>query len=179
MLIHVITNVKNGVGVLFFKHPSIARKPTRNPLFVRKKNYTLGGVNFFTSKRHKKPVLIKRLFMEEINKIKSRIRKALKEQGSYSKDMESIIELTAGNFVAYYLALRDVEGLTESYVVEVTREGNEKLSPHPAIKTLRETTEIIRRCLRELRLTVATVDPDNDDYDDGINDLTNAVESVV
>lgn len=149
-------------------------------LFLCARKITLwGGVNFFTSKRHKKPVLIKRLFMEEINKIKSRIRKALKEQGSYSKDMESIIELTAGNFVAYYLALRDVEALTESYVVEVTREGNEKLSPHPAIKTLRETTEIIRRCLRELRLTVATVDPDNDDYDDGINDLTNAVESVV
>jgi hypothetical protein len=116
--------------------------------------------------------------MEEINKIKSRIRKALKEQGSYSKDMESIIELTAGNFVAYYLALRDVESLTESYVVEMTREGNEKLTPHPAIKTLRDTTEIIRRCLRELRLTVATVDPDNDDYEDGINDLTNTVESV-
>lgn len=111
----------------------------------------------------------------EINRIKARIRKALKDQGSYSKDMESIIELTAGNFVVYYLALQDVEALAETYVVEITREGNEKLSPHPAIKVLRDQSEMIRRCLRELRLTLATVEGGNDDE---MSDLINSVNSV-
>lgn len=110
-----------------------------------------------------------------VNIIKKRLKKVLENQGSYTEGIDTLIETTAGSIYAYYLALRDVEGLEESFVVETTREGNDKLAPHPAIKVLREQAEMIRRQLRELRLTIATVEGVGDD---DINDLIDEVESV-
>lgn len=111
-----------------------------------------------------------------INTIKKRLKNALEKQGSYNEGIDTLIETTAGNLYAYYLALRDVETLDESFVTEITREGNEKLAPHPAIKTLRDQSEIVRKQLRELRLTIATADgADNDELSDLIDEV-NSIE---
>lgn len=113
--------------------------------------------------------------LASINTLKNRLKKALKNQGSYSEGIEILIEQTAGNLYAYNLALRDIEDLEESFVVEITREGNEKLAPHPAIGIMRNQSEMIRKQLRELRLTLATVEGiDGDEMDD----LIDSVESV-
>jgi hypothetical protein len=105
-----------------------------------------------------------------IGTIKKRLKAALDKQGNYIEGVDALIEITAGNLYTYYLALRDVEGLEASYVEEVTREGNTKSTPHPAIKIVREQSEMLRRCLRELRLTIATVEGGNgDDIDNLIN----------
>ena len=108
-----------------------------------------------------------------INTIKKRLKNALENQGSYNEGIDTLIETTAGNLYAYYLARRDVESLDESFVVEVTREGNEKLMPHPAIKTMKEQSEMVRRLLRELRLTLSTADgmggDEIDDFEDEVN----------
>lgn len=96
--------------------------------------------------------------LSSINALKNRLKRALKKQGSYSEGIEILIEQTAGNLYAYHLALRDIEELDESFVVEVTREGNEKLAPHPAIGIMRNQSEMIRKQLRELRLTLATIE---------------------
>lgn len=110
--------------------------------------------------------------LPSINTLKNRIKKALKNQSSYSEGIEILIEQTAGNLYAYGLALRDVEGLDESFVIEKTREGNEKLAPHPAIGIMRNQSEMIRKQLRELRLTLATVGGiDGDEMDDIINSV--------
>lgn len=98
-----------------------------------------------------------------INTIKKRLKKDLENQGSYNEGLDTLIEMTAGNLYAYYLARRDVESLDESFVVEITREGHEKLSPHPAIKIMREQTEMVRKNLRELRLTLSTAEGMGDD----------------
>lgn len=111
-----------------------------------------------------------------INTIKKRLKKALEKQGSYNEGIDTLIETTAGNLYAYYLALRDVETLDESFVIEKTREGNEKLAPHPAIKIMREQTEMVRRQLRELRLTLATAEGMSDDEMDDLYDSVNGVE---
>lgn len=111
-----------------------------------------------------------------INTIKKRLKNALEKQGSYNEGIDTLIETTAGNLYAYYLALRDVETLDESFVIEITREGNEKLAPHPAIKIMREQTEMVRKQLRELRLTLATTEGAGDD--DEINDLYDSVNGV-
>lgn len=97
------------------------------------------------------------------------------KQGSYTDGLDALIETTAGNIYAYHLALRDVESLEVSYLTELTREGNEKLTPHPAIKTVREQSEMIRRQLRELRLTIATLEGGNDDE---MGDMMNSINNV-
>ena len=110
-----------------------------------------------------------------INTIKKRLKTALENQGNYIEGIETLIEITAGNLYAYYLALRDVEELEASFVEEITREGNIKLAPHPAIKTVRDQSEMIRKQLRELRLTIATVEGVSDDDMDDLMDSVNSV----
>ena len=110
-----------------------------------------------------------------VNTIKKKLKIALENQGNYIEGIDTLIEVTAGNLYAYYLALRDVEELEFSYVTELTRELNVKLSPHPAIKTMREQSEMIRRQLRELRLTISTVEGIGDDE---MNDLIDSVNSI-
>nr|DAM03164.1 MAG TPA: terminase small subunit [Caudoviricetes sp.] len=107
-----------------------------------------------------------------INTIEKRLKKVLENQGSYNEGIDTLIETTAGNLYAFYLARRDVEALDCSFVEEETREGNIKLVSHPAIKTLRDQGEMVRRQLRELRLTIATAEGM------GIDDLTDLIDEV-
>lgn len=105
--------------------------------------------------------------METIVTIKSRIRKALKNQNTYSKDLETCIAMAAGSYYAFLLAQEDVGKLKTTFVEETTREGNSKLVPHPAFKVLKDTQEMVRRSLRELGLTLGTLSTgDNDPLED-------------
>lgn len=105
--------------------------------------------------------------MEKITNIKSRIRKALKNQNTYSKDLETCISMAAGSYYAFLLAQRDIESLTCTFLTEITREGNEKFVPHPAFKVLKDAQEMVRRSLRELGLTLGTLSTgDNDPLED-------------
>ena len=114
--------------------------------------------------------------LPSVNSIRKKLKKILEKQGSYSEGIDTIIEITAGNLYAYYLALQDVEELAESFVEEITREGNIKLAPHPAIKTLRDQSEMIRRQLREMRLTLSTAEGSGDDELDDLIEEVNSVE---
>lgn len=112
----------------------------------------------------------------KITTLNSRIKKALKDQGTYFPGMDFMIELTAGNMHAYYLILRDVEKLTTTDIIEKTREGNDKKQTEPSLKSLREQSEMVRKCLRELRLTLATVEGVGDDEFEDLIDKVNNVE---
>ena len=104
----------------------------------------------------------------------SRIKKILKDQGDYFTGLDIMIEITAGNLYAYYLIIKDVEALTKTDITEQTREGNDKTRTHPALAELRKQTEEIRKCLRELKLTLVTVEGVSDDeVTDIINDVNN------
>ena len=112
--------------------------------------------------------------MATVRSLKNKIRKALRQQGNYSKDMESAIYLAAGNLFAYELA--DLESLECSYVSEISREGNERLVPHPAFKTFKDASESVRRSLRELQLTLATLEGTTEG--DELDELVSAVNKV-
>lgn len=115
--------------------------------------------------------------METIVTIKSRIRKALKNQNTYSKDLETCIAMAAGSYYAFLLAQEDVGKLTTTFVEEKTREGNSKLVPHPAFKVLKDTQEMVRRSLRELGLTLGTLSTgDNDPMEDMLDRAWKEVE---
>jgi hypothetical protein len=105
----------------------------------------------------------------------SRIKKILKDQGDYFPGLDFMIEITAGNLYAYYIIIRDVEALTNTEITEVTREGNEKKKTHPVLAELRKQTETVRRCLRELKLTLATIEGVSDDE---MEDLMSSVNDV-
>jgi hypothetical protein len=110
-----------------------------------------------------------------LKKIESKIKKALKSQKSYSPDLDTCITMAAGSFYAFLVALDDIQKLEKSYVVETSREGNERMVPHPAFRVLRDTQEMVRRSLRELGLTLNTLSTDDDD---ALEDMLKKVEAV-
>lgn len=109
----------------------------------------------------------------DCKKIESKIRSAMKQQGTYSKAMEISISLAAGAYMAYLLARDDVEKLTECCDVRISREGHAYKVAHPEFKVMADMAEIARKYLRELRLTRATIEggADEDEVDELINDV--------
>lgn len=104
--------------------------------------------------------------MSEFNTTKNRIKNALKSQGTYSKDMDLIIDLCAKSCVVMNKAYKDIEVLDASYCTEFTREMNQKLTPHPSFKIFIDSSEKVKNCLKELGLTVATaITSDNDELE--------------
>lgn len=116
--------------------------------------------------------------MSDLKKIENNIRKALNQQGTYSKDMDTAIYLAAVNILALNIAVKDIQDLETTVVEEKSRENNIKLVAHPAFKVLDTTSEAVRKCLRELRLTLATVEAVDDQDEDGIDGIVDAVEKV-
>ena len=110
--------------------------------------------------------------IQSISNIKSKIRKALRNQKTYSKDLETCIGMAAGSYYAFLLAQQDIEKLDCTYVTEKSREGNDRLVPHPAFRVLKEAAEMTRKSLRELGLTLNTLSTDEDDP---LEDLVNSV----
>lgn len=102
-----------------------------------------------------------------VKKISAIIRLALKRQGTYSKDLEVCIHSTAVSYYSVLLAQQDIENLDETFVTSLTREGNEKLDPHPAFKVLEKSQNGLIRGLRELKLTASTLATvSNDELDE-------------
>lgn len=106
--------------------------------------------------------------------IEQKLRKAMKEQDTYSPAMEFTITIAAGLLLGFYKARSDVEELTGCCTTRLSREHNEYKVPHPEFKMMADLAEQIRKYLRELRLTRATIEngADEDDVDQLINAVT-------
>lgn len=120
-------------------------------------------------------VLHKQSDMESLKSIEQKIRKAMKQQNTYSKAMELSIGLAAGSYLAYLKAREDVENLDSCCTVRISRENNEYKVPHPEFKIMLDAAEQTRKYLRELRLTRATIESGSDE--DEVDNLINAVEA--
>lgn len=123
-----------------------------------------------------KEVIMNEKKTPKVSTIKSRLKKILKDQESYTADLDFMIELTAGNLYAFMLIIQDIENLKAVTLIEKTREGNDKKQVEPVLKALREQTETTRRCLRELKLTLATIEGVGDDDMDDLIDSVNSIE---
>lgn len=108
-----------------------------------------------------------------LKSIEQKIRKAMKEQKTYSAAMEIPISLAAGSYMAYLKARNDVEDLDACCEMRVSREGHVYKVPNPEFMIMRDMAEITRKYLRELRLTRATIEGggDDDEVDQLVNDV--------
>lgn len=114
--------------------------------------------------------------MRDLDDIKETIRKAMISQGTYTEDLGLCIDLCAGSFMAFQIALNDIsKKRMKSYVKEVSRENNEKLVAHPSFKVFFDSLEVTRKQLRELGLTLQTLSASDDDE---VNDLINEVTKI-
>lgn len=97
------------------------------------------------------------------------IVRALKANNRYSRGLDMQIQSLASAMRNLEMANDQIDGLTETTVLEKTRYG-EKLAPHPVFKIAKESQELITRQMKILGLTAeelaGTVD------DDPLVDLT-------
>lgn len=114
--------------------------------------------------------------MTDFEDIKQRIRAAMESQGTYSNDLDLCIELCAGAYLAFKIALKDISKRgVHSFVKETSREKNDKLAAHPSFKIFFDSLEVARKQLRELGLTFQTLSSSDDDE---VNDLINNVNEA-
>ncbi|MFV0327691.1 MAG: P27 family phage terminase small subunit [Bacteroides xylanisolvens] len=114
--------------------------------------------------------------MSDLDDIKQRICTAMETQGTYSTDLDLCIELCAGAYLAFKIALKDISKRgVHSFVKEKSRENNDKLTAHPSFKILFDSLEATRKQLRELGLTLQTLSSSEDDE---VNDLINDVNEA-
>ena len=104
--------------------------------------------------------------------IERKIKKAMIEQGTYSKSMDITISLAAGAYYTYKLA---IDSITGGRVVktELTREKHKKYIITPEYYIMVTSAELTRKYLRELRLTRATIEGDSEE-----DELTEMVKNV-
>ena len=80
------------------------------------------------------------------------IRKVLKSNNSYTSALDMQIRSLASAMRNLDMANAQIDGLTETTVLEKTRYG-EKLAPHPVFKIAKEAQELITRQMKALKLT--------------------------
>ena len=122
------------------------------------------------------PICKKPIKMCDLDDIKEKIRAAMESQGTYTEDLDLCITLCAGSYMAFQISLNDIsKKRMKSYVKEVSRENNDKLTAHPAFKVLFDALEATRKQLRELGLTFQALSASDDDE---VNDLINEVNKI-
>lgn len=119
---------------------------------------------------------IKSKKIPNINIIKKRLKNALDKQGSYDEGMDALIETTAISMQALYEIAEERRTNPKPLLIEKSRENNDKTVPNPLYKMQIEQIELIRKLLRELRLTLATVEGGGEG--DEINEMYDEVNNV-
>lgn len=97
------------------------------------------------------------------------IKKVLRSHKTYSVGLDMQILSLASAMRNLEMANDQIDGLTETTVLEETRYGS-KLAPHPVFKIAKEAQELVTRQMKALGLTVEDLAGEADD--DPLADLT-------
>ena len=101
------------------------------------------------------------------------LRKILKDEGIYRKEMSQQVELTASTFLVFR-KVRDVvlSDNESALIIETSREGDKRVKNNPVFFLYKEMADLLRRDLRALNmnkeLTKGKEDLKTDDEDDAL-----------
>lgn len=101
--------------------------------------------------------------MKKTEEYRKDIIRALKAAGKYSKSLDMQVSALAGAMRTLAIAESDIDALETTVVAEVSRYGNEKLSPHPAFKVQRDAQESVTKQMKILGLTAEDLAGADDD----------------
>lgn len=104
-----------------------------------------------------------------IEQYRKEIKRQLKASGTYKSGLDMQILSLASALRNLDMANAQIDGLTETTVLEKTRYG-EKLAPHPVFKIAKESQELITRQMKILGLTAEELAGGTED--DPLADLT-------
>lgn len=90
--------------------------------------------------------------VKTVSDYRKQIVKALKKAGTYSAGVDMQVQSLASAMRTLDMANKDIDGLTQTWVVEETRYGSKKVQ-HPAFKTQRDAQASITSQMKILGLT--------------------------
>ena len=101
------------------------------------------------------------------------LRKVLKDEGLYRKEMSQQVELTASTLLVFR-KIRDaaLDELEKATIKETSREGDTRIKNNPIFFLYKEMADLLRRDLRALNmnkeLTKGKTDKINDEEEDAL-----------
>ena len=101
------------------------------------------------------------------------LRKVLKDEGLYRKEMSQQVELTASTLLVFR-KIRDaaLDEIEKATIKETSREGDTRIKNNPIFFLYKEMADLLRRDLRDLNmnkeLTKGKTDKINDEEEDAL-----------
>lgn len=89
-----------------------------------------------------------------VEELAERIREAMRNQQTYSADLEFAIVNAATNYRLLLIARKDVSKLSKTFYLTYTREGHKDYKEHPLVKTIDRVQSSCSASLKVIGLTL-------------------------
>ena len=98
-----------------------------------------------------------------VDELAEQIRDAMRNQGTYSPDLEFAIVNAATNYRLLLITRKDVSKLSKTFYLTYTREGHKDYKEHPLVKTIDRVQSSCSASLKVIGLTLEQLHVAEDD----------------
>ena len=98
-----------------------------------------------------------------VDELAEQIREAMRNQGTYSPDLEFAIVNAATNYRLLLITRKDVSKLSKTFYLTYTREGHKDYKEHPLVKTIDRVQSSCSASLKVIGLTLEQLHVAEDD----------------
>lgn len=127
-----------------------------------------------TSAETKKPAP-KKAVVPSVAELEEKIKKALKNQQTYSESLDIAITFAAGNYHSYLKTLASINKRAKVMYSVLTREGSKAYKIFPDIEHLPAISRALKDSLKSLGLTLDTLESIDNDQLDNLTDKVGAL----
>lgn len=112
-----------------------------------------------------KPKVVRKpkVVIPEVEELAENIREAMRNQGTYSSDLEFAVVNAATNYRLLLIARKDVSKLSKTFYLTYTREGHKDYKEHPLVKTIDRVQSSCSASLKVIGLTLDQLHVSEDD----------------
>lgn len=98
-----------------------------------------------------------------VDELAEQIRDAMRNQGTYSPDLEFAVVNAATNYRLLLITRKDVSKLSKTFYLTYTREGHKDYKEHPLVKTIDRVQSSCSASLKVIGLTLEQLHVAEDD----------------
>ena len=119
-----------------------------------------------------------KIVIPTVDELAEQIREAMRNQETYSPDLEFAIVNAATNYRLLLITRKDVSKLSKTFYLTYTREGHKDYKEHPLVKTIDRVQSSCSASLKVIGLTLEQLHvSDNDPFlklVEGVNNIGKA-----
>lgn len=131
--------------------------------FTPEEQKVIDGVSNAISKSMFPKSVKKKDVIGSVEDLAEQIREAMRNQGTYSPDLEFAVINAATNYRLLLIARKDVSKLSKTFYLTYTREGHKDYKEHPLVKTIDRVQSSCSASLKVIGLTLEQLHVAEDD----------------